>query len=167
MARFAQMYASAASAVLLWTMGITQHEHGVENVQAIINRGLARGNVGRAGAGLMPIRGHSGVQGGAEMGAYATAFPGGAPIDAEHAATLSAQYGFAVPSTPGLSAVAMIEAAGRGEMDVLYSRGGNFLDTLPDPAAVRAALARVPVRVFQDIVVSPQMLVEPGEAVVL
>ena len=64
-------------AVLVWSMGITQHEHGVDNVHAIVNLGLARGNVGRAGRGLMPIRGHSGVQGGAEMGCYATAFPGG------------------------------------------------------------------------------------------
>ena len=75
MERFARMYASARTAVLVWSMGITQHEHGSDNVAAIVNLGLARGNVGRRGAGLMPIRGHSGVQGGAEMGAYATAFP--------------------------------------------------------------------------------------------
>ena len=63
-------------AVLLWSMGITQHRDGVDGVRAIVNLALARGNVGRDGAGLMPIRGHSGVQGGAEMGAYATALPG-------------------------------------------------------------------------------------------
>ena len=68
MARFARLYASAGSAVLVWSMGITQHEHGVDNVAAIVNLALARGNVGRPEAGLMPIRGHSGVQGGAEMG---------------------------------------------------------------------------------------------------
>ena len=71
MARFARLYASAGSTVLVWSMGITQHEHGVDNVAAIVNLALARGNVGRPDAGLMPIRGHSGVQGGAEMGAYA------------------------------------------------------------------------------------------------
>ena len=59
-------------------MGVTQHEHGEDNVRAIVNLGLARGWVGREGCGLMPIRGHSGVQGGAEMGCYATALPGGA-----------------------------------------------------------------------------------------
>src|ERR1043166_1734895 len=120
MARFAQMYASAASAVLLWTMGITQHEHGVENVQAIINRGLARGNVGRAGAGLMPIRGHSGVQGGAEMGCYATALPGGVPIDADSARRFGNLWGFEVPAAPGLTTVDALEAAGRGELDGFY-----------------------------------------------
>ena len=82
-----------ASAVLIWSMGITQHTHGVDGVRSIVNVGLARGNVGRDGAGLMPIRGHSGVQGGAEMGAYATALPGGDPVDAEHAARVGASGG--------------------------------------------------------------------------
>ena len=73
--RFVDLYAGASGAVLIWSMGITQHTHGVEGVRAIVNVGLARGNVGRDGAGLMPIRGHSGVQGGSEMGAYADRLP--------------------------------------------------------------------------------------------
>jgi molybdopterin-dependent oxidoreductase alpha subunit len=104
MERFARAYAAAGSAVLVWSMGLTQHEFGTDNVSAIVNLGLARGNVGRRGAGLMPIRGHSGVQGGAEMGAYATAFPGGVAVDAAHAADLAEQYGFPVGDRPGLSA---------------------------------------------------------------
>jgi molybdopterin-dependent oxidoreductase alpha subunit len=165
--RFADMYASAERAVLVWSMGITQHGHATENVNAIINLALARGNVGRPGAGLMPIRGHSGVQGGAEMGAYATAFPGGVPITAASAQALSDQYGFPVPARPGRDATAMVEAARRGELDVLYSSGGNFLDVLPAPDQVERALARTPLRVHQDIVVTTQMLVDPGEVVVL
>ena len=167
MERFARLYASAGASVLVWSMGITQHEHGVDNVAAIVNLGLARGNVGRPGAGLMPIRGHSGVQGGAEMGAYATAFPGGREVNAANAADLAAQYGFTIGDRPGITAEEMVEAGGRGELDVLYSSGGNFLEVLPDPAVVEEALARVPVRVHQDIVVSSQMLVDPGEVVVL
>ncbi len=167
MERFARMYAAANSAVLVWSMGITQHEHGSDNVAAIVNLGLARGNVGRRGTGLMPIRGHSGVQGGAEMGAYATAFPGGVPITPESAATLSEHYGFPVGERPGLTAEEMIEGASRGEIDVLYSSGGNFLEVLPDPEFVDGALARVPLRVHQDIVVSSQMLVDPADTVVL
>jgi molybdopterin-dependent oxidoreductase alpha subunit len=167
MERFARMYAAAPTAVLVWSMGITQHEHGSDNVRAIVNLALARGNVGRAGAGLMPVRGHSGVQGGAEMGAYATALPGGVPVDHANAAALSETWGFDVPNRPGLTAAEMMEAAGRGDLDVLYSSGGNFLDVLPDPDRTRAALERVPLRVHQDIVVSSQMLVDPGETVVL
>ena len=167
MERFARMYAAAGRAVLVWSMGITQHEHGSENVRAIVNLALARGNVGRSGAGLMPIRGHSGVQGGAEMGAYTTALPGGLPVTPDSAAALSREYGFDVADGPGLTASQMVEAAAAGDLDVLYSSGGNFLDVLPQPETTRAALERVPLRVHQDIVVSSQMLVDPGEAVVL
>ena len=113
----------------------------------------------------MPIRGHSGVQGGAEMGAYATAFPGGGPVDAAGAAALEAQYGFPIGSSPGFSAEEMVEAGGRGELDVLWSSGGNFLEVLPDPRRSRPRW-RVPLRVHQDIVVSSQMLVD-GDTVLL
>ncbi|HEX5615832.1 MAG TPA: FdhF/YdeP family oxidoreductase [Acidimicrobiia bacterium] len=167
MARFARLYADARSAVIVWSMGITQHEHGVDQVTALVNLALARGNVGRSGAGLMPIRGHSGVQGGAEMGCYATAFPGGVPIDATSAAALAQQWGFDVPARPGLAAADMLDAAHRGDLDVLYSSGGNFLDVLPAPDVTRAALERVPVRVHQDIVVTTQMLVDAADVVVL
>ncbi|GIU88371.1 MAG: formate dehydrogenase [Acidimicrobiia bacterium] len=167
MERFARMYADARAAVIVWSMGITQHRAGADNVRAIVDLALARGNVGRPGSGLMPIRGHSGVQGGAEMGCYATAFPGGLPVDEEHAEALARRWGFPVPSRPGLDAVAMVEAAGRGEIDVLWSSGGNFLDVLPAPDVTRAALAATPLRVHQDVVVTEQMLVDPGELVVL
>jgi molybdopterin-dependent oxidoreductase alpha subunit len=167
MARFARMYTEAKGAILVWSMGLTQHEYGVENVRAIVNLGLARGNVGRPGAGLMPIRGHSGVQGGAEMGAYATVFPGGVAIDDANARALEAQWGFPVSTTPGLTAGEMIDGARRGGLDVLWSSGGNFLDVLPAPDVTRSALRRVPLRVHQDILLSRQMLVDPGETVIL
>ncbi len=167
MERFAAMYAAAGSAIFVWSMGLTQHAFGSDNVRAVIDLALARGNVGRPGAGLMPIRGHSGVQGGAEMGAYATALPGGVPLDEDSAAALSEQWGFPVPTHPGMTVDEMVEAAGDGRLDVLWSSGGNFLDTLPDPGVVARNLARVPVRVHQDIVLTSQMLVDPGEVVVL
>jgi molybdopterin-dependent oxidoreductase alpha subunit len=167
MVKFARIYGAAESAVLVWSMGITQHQTALDNVAAIVNLALARGNVGRPGAGLMPIRGHSGVQGGSEMGAYSSTFPGGIPVDAASASALSEQYGFPVPGRPGLMAQEMIEAAHQGSIDVLWSSGGNFLDVLPDPDAVAHSLERVSVRVHQDIIVSSQMLVDPGEMVIL
>jgi molybdopterin-dependent oxidoreductase alpha subunit len=165
--RFAEMYARARRAVFVWSMGVTQHTCGLDNVLSIVNLALLRGNVGRPGAGLMPIRGHSGVQGGAEMGAYASALPGGVPIDAASARALGERYGFAVPAAPGLTAPQMINAAGRGALDVLYSIGGNFLETLAGPERVEAALGRVPLRIHQDLVLSTQMLVEPAEDVLI
>jgi molybdopterin-dependent oxidoreductase alpha subunit len=164
---FVDEYARAGAAVLIWSMGITQHRDSVDGVRAIVNLGLARGNVGRDGAGLMPIRGHSGVQGGAEMGAYATAFPGGLDVNPENAARFAEQWGFPVPEAPGLTAPEMIEGIERGELDVLWCSGGNFLEVLPDPPRVEAAMAAVPLRIHQDIVLSSQMLVDGDDVLVL
>jgi molybdopterin-dependent oxidoreductase alpha subunit len=163
---FVDLYANARGAVFVWSMGITQHRDAVDGVRAIVNVALARGSVGRDGAGLMPIRGHSGVQGGAEMGAYATALPGGVDVNLANAAALSEQWGFPVPPTPGLTAPEMLDAAGAGDLDVLWSSGGNFLEVLPDPSAVRSALETVPLRVHADVTLTTQMLV-PGDDVIL
>jgi len=167
MEEFADLVGQARTGVLVWSMGITQHAAGGDAVQMILNLGLSRGFVGRDKCGLMPIRGHSSVQGGAEMGAYSTAFPGGKPINAENAAALSGLYGFPVPDWPGLTTTAMVAACARGELDLLYCLGGNFLRTLPEPEAVRQALAAVPVRVHQDIILTDQMLIPAREAVFL
>jgi molybdopterin-dependent oxidoreductase alpha subunit len=162
---FAREIADADRGVLVWSMGITQHAHGADTVRAIANLGLLREYVGRPGTGLMPIRGHSGVQGGAEMGAYATAFPGGLPIDAANARKFSELWGFEVPAEPGVATVDVLESAARGGLDALYAIGGNFLETLPEPERVERALERIPLRLVSDIVVTTQMLAEPGDAV--
>ena len=164
---FATRYAKAKTAVFVWSMGITQHRFGVDNVEAIANLALARGMVGREKCGLMPIRGHSGVQGGAEVGCVPDKFPGGDAIDDEDAARIESFWRFRPPTSRGLNAVEMIQAAHEGRIDVLYSIGGNFLETLPEPDFVREALARVPLRVHQDIVLTRQMLVDPADTVVL
>jgi molybdopterin-dependent oxidoreductase alpha subunit len=167
MREFAGLVRDAKTAVLVWSMGITQHAFGGDAVQMILNLGLAKGFVGRDRCGLMPIRGHSSVQGGAEMGAYATTFPGGKPINAANAAALTALYGFSVPDQPGLSTTEMVEAATRGDLDLLYCAGGNFLRTLPEPAHVRGAMANVPMRVHQDIILTDQMFIDGSEEVIL
>ena len=167
MREFAELIRDAKNAVLIWSMGITQHAFGADAVQMILNLGLLRGYVGRDKNGLMPIRGHSSVQGGSEMGAYSTAFPGVKPVNAENAAALSKLYGFPVPDWPGLTTTEMIEASARGEMDLLYSLGGNFLRNLPDPAYVRRALENVPLRVHQDIILTDQMFIPAQEEVIL
>jgi predicted molibdopterin-dependent oxidoreductase YjgC len=107
------------------------------------------------------------VQGGAEMGAYATAFPGGKSVNAENAAELSSLYGFDVPSTPGMTTPQMMDAAGEGNMDVLFAVGGNFREAMPNPKGVDEALANIPLRVHMDIVLSSQMFIEPKETVIL
>jgi molybdopterin-dependent oxidoreductase alpha subunit len=163
----AGMLSEAKTAVFVWSMGVTQHSSGEDAVRAIVNLALSRGYVGREKCGLMPIRGHSGVQGGAEMGAYATAFPGGLAVNEDNAQHLSQLWGFPVPAGQGLTAPEMVDAAHEGRLDVLLSSGGNFLEVLPDPAYVKKALEQVPMRVHLDIVPSAQMFVEPAETVVL
>ncbi|MDH3285493.1 MAG: molybdopterin-dependent oxidoreductase, partial [Acidobacteriota bacterium] len=167
MLRFARMYAEASSAVLVWSMGITMHVHGVANVQALVNLGLSRGNVGRPKTGLMPIRGHSGVQGGAEMGCVPNFFPGGLPVDGDGAARVSEAWGFEVPSWKGAYIAELVDRAHGGELDVLYCVGSNLFGVLPDSAYVRDAVARVPLRIHHDLVFNQQMLVPPADVVLL
>ena len=164
---FAEMYGRARTAVFVWSMGITHHRFGVDNVKAIVNLGLARGIVGRPQCGLMPIRGHSGVQGGSEMGANPKDYALGFPVGQESAARFEGLWGFRPPTDHGMTAVGMIDAAHAGGLEVLYMAGGNFLETLPEPDYVREALGRIPLRIHQDIVLSSAMLVDPAYAVLL
>src|SRR5438046_8522273 len=115
----------------------------------------------------MPIRGHSGVQGGSEMGANPKDFGLGFPVNDQNAARFEGIWGFRPPTPHGMTAVGMIDAAHAGGLDVLYMAGGNFLETLPEPEYVREALGRVPLRIHQDIVLSSAMLVDPAYAVLL
>jgi molybdopterin-dependent oxidoreductase alpha subunit len=169
MLRFAQAFGKARSAVVVWSMGITQHAYGSDNVRAMVNLQLARGNVGRPHTGLMPIRGHSGVQGGAEMGGMPGAYVMGSAVNQENARRFAApeMWGFEPPAWKGLSAAEMILAAGRGEIDALWQSGGNFKQTLPEPGLVHQALGRIKLRIHQDIVPNPTMLVDPADTVVL
>ena len=167
MLRFAEIYAQSKSAIFIWSMGLTQHRFGVENVEAVVNVALARGMLGRPHAGLVPIRGHSGVQGAAECGSVPNTFAGGAAVNEENARAFSKHYGAPIPSWPGLSAAEMLDAAGRGELDVFWMAGGNFLETMPEPERMRAALARVPLRIHQDLFLNSSMLVEPAGDVLL
>ncbi len=168
MRRFADLYAGVDSSITVWSMGVTQHAHGQQNVFAISNLAIAMGRIGRPHTGLNPIRGHSGVQGGAEVGAVPNSYGQGRRVgDPEAMAALRTLWGFDLPAKPGLTASEAIHAAHAGRLDVLYAVGGNFLDTMPDPAYVREALERVPARIFQDIVINPMMLMPPGDVTVI
>jgi molybdopterin-dependent oxidoreductase alpha subunit len=128
-------YARAQRSIACWAMGITQHEHGVDNVRAIVNLMLLRGNVGKPGAGLCPVRGHSNVQGDRTMGIYE------APTEAwlaKHDAGMNMRS----PRAHGLDVVHSIEAMERGEVDVFIGMGGNFVRATPDTPRVVDAMKR-------------------------
>jgi molybdopterin-dependent oxidoreductase alpha subunit len=156
---FADLLIARPNAIFVWSMGLTQHAHGVETVKALVNVGLARGLPCRSNAGLVPIRGHSGVQGGAEVGCQPRVSP-------ETTARWTAAWGFPVPDAPGWTAAEMVSHAADGAVDLFWIVGGNFLETLGDASRSRAALGRPRLRIHQDIVFSSSMLVE-GEGDVL
>ncbi len=157
---FADLLTRKPNAVFVWSMGLTQHAHGVDTVRALVNVGLARGLPGRPNAGLVPIRGHSGVQGGAEVGCAPS-------VDAATAARWSDVWGFPVPSSAGWAATEMVAQSAAGAVDVFWIVGGNFLETLGDEARSRAALRHPRLRIHQDIVLSSSMLVESDGDVLL
>jgi molybdopterin-dependent oxidoreductase alpha subunit len=164
----AELYARARTAVTVYSMGLTQHRHGVQNVEAVANLHLARGMIGRDKCGIMPIRGHSGVQGGGECGVSPTSLPGNRALSEETAREMSAFWGgHAVPTWKGKTTGPMVEACHDGEIDFLYNVGGNLLATMPEPAYVVEAMRRVRFRIHQDIVVNTSALLEPGGTVLL
>ncbi|MHB1843423.1 MAG: FdhF/YdeP family oxidoreductase [Deltaproteobacteria bacterium] len=167
MARFADWYGKAKSAVLVYSMGLTQHRFGVDNVKSIVDLALARGMLGRERCGILPIRGHSGVQGTSEVGVDPDKYCTGEPVGPEAAKRLEALWGTSVPTSKGLRAAHVLEAAGEGGIDLLYSVGGNYLETLPDPDYVRQALGKIRYRIHQDIVLNAQQLIPPGEWLLL
>jgi molybdopterin-dependent oxidoreductase alpha subunit len=131
----AERYAKAERVVFAWTMGITHHEHGVENVQWIVNLALMRGMVGKPGAGLMPVRGHSNVQGLGTVGV--------APYMAKAAVEGLTALGVPVPAFKGYDTLSAMEAAERGEMDFALCLGGNLYGANPDAQFASSALAKL------------------------
>ena len=167
MLRFAEPYARAKTAVFVYSMGLTQHRFGVDNVKALVNLALARGMLGREKCGVMPIRGHSGVQGGGECGVDPDKYPGGFEVAREaDRRRFEELWGRALPAARGMRTLQMLEASHRGEFSFLYSLGGNLLETMPDRAYMAEALSRVRLRVHQDIVLNTSSLL-PGPTVIL
>ena len=129
-------YSAAKNAVFSWTMGITHHAHGVKNVQAIANLALMRGMVGRPGCGLLPIRGHSNVQGIGSVGVMPKLKD--AIFD-----RLQNHFGVQLPTTPGRDTMACIEGAAAGELKVGFCLGGNLFGSNPDARFAASALGNL------------------------
>jgi molybdopterin-dependent oxidoreductase alpha subunit len=157
---FARLLMSRPNTVFVWSMGLTQHTHGADTIRALINVALVRGLPAGENRGLVPIRGHSGVQGGAEVGCVPK-------IDPQTMALWEQVWNFPVPHSAGWTTVEMVEHAANGDIDLLWMVGGNFLDTLPDRKKSSAALRRPRLRVHQDIVLTSSMLGDPSGDVIL
>ena len=132
----AAIYSGAPSAIGIYGMGLTQHQRGVETVQMLVNLLLLRGNIGRPGAGISPVRGHSNVQGQRTVGI--TEKPELVPMD-----RLARQYGFEPPRQPGLNTVEACEAILAGKVRAFVMLGGNFVRAIPDRDRMEPAWRRM------------------------
>ena len=162
--------AGPAVPIHVWSMGITQHRDVGRQRAGHRQPGARPGRrSGRDGVGLMPIRGHSGVQGGAEMGAYATALPGGRARSTPSTPPRSARlWGFPVPDRPGARRrPRWSRPPGAASSTCCGCRAATSSTCCPTRPTVEAALGRVPLRVHQDVVLTSQMLVDGDDVVLL
>jgi molybdopterin-dependent oxidoreductase alpha subunit len=146
--------------ICCWAMGITQHRNGVANVQSIVNFALLRGQIGRRGAGLCPVRGHSNVQGDRTVGIWekmSDAF-----IDA-----LGKEFDFSPPRKHGLDTVRTIQAMHEGAVKVFVGLGGNFLAASPDTRYTSDAMARCQLTVQIATKLNRGHLVTGAQALIL
>ncbi len=131
----AEMYASADRVITCWAMGITQHKDSVATIQDLVNLHLLRGQIGKPGAGVCPVRGHSNVQGDRTMGIMER--PSKKFLDA-----LEREFGFTPPRKHGHSTVEAIEAMSDGDARVFFAMGGNLVSAAPDTEVVFDALRK-------------------------
>jgi molybdopterin-dependent oxidoreductase alpha subunit len=156
----AQLYARSSATIVAYGMGVTQHAHGTQNVQQIANLLLLRGNIGKPGAGICPLRGHSNVQGDRTMGIDERPSP--ALLD-----RIAAECGFAPPRAPGCSVIECIELIQRDQVRVLISMGGNFAVAAPDPVATHAAMGKLALTVGIHTKLNRSHLLHSGDALIL
>jgi len=136
----ADVYCKAGAAMGVYGMGLTQHRNGVQNVTMLVNLLLLRGNIGKPGAGICPVRGHSNVQGQRTVGI--TEKPELAPLD-----KLREQYGFEPPRDEGLTTVDACAAILKRELQGFVGLGGNFLRAVPETRLMEAAWRELPLTV--------------------
>ncbi|MGW0389594.1 FdhF/YdeP family oxidoreductase [Streptomyces sp. NPDC003042] len=129
------MILASKRTIVCWAMGLTQHKHAVATIREVVNLLLLRGNIGRPGAGVCPVRGHSNVQGDRTMGIFERPAP--AFLDA-----LDKEFGITAPRHHGLDVVRSIQALRDGKAKVLFAMGGNFVGATPDTEVTEAAIRR-------------------------
>ena len=149
----AHAYARAGTAMVCWTLGITEHHNAVDNVLALVNLALLTGHVGRWGCGCNPLRGQNNVQGGGDMGAIPNKLPGFQDIEADHAARahLGALWGATIQPKYGLNLTQMLSAMSRRELTALFVIGENPAQSDADAHHVEEALGGLDHLVVQEI----------------
>jgi len=160
MRAIAAIYAGAERAILVYGMGITQHRLGTQAVQQVANLALLRGNIGRPGAGICPVRGHSNVQGDRTVGITEKPSP-------EFLNRLRDRYGFEPPARPGHDVVLALEAMVRGDAKVFFGMGGNFIAAVPDTPVTQSAFRNLNLTVQVSTKLNRSHVIHGKDALIL
>jgi molybdopterin-dependent oxidoreductase alpha subunit len=155
-----RMLLASRRTIVCWAMGLTQHKHAVSTIQEIVNLLLLRGDIGKPGAGVCPVRGHSNVQGDRTMGIFER--PDAAFLDA-----LEREFGFAPPREHGLDTVRAIRALRDGRAKVFFAMGGNFVAASPDTEVTEDAMRRARLTVHVSTKLNRSHCVTGARALIL
>ncbi|MET9295957.1 FdhF/YdeP family oxidoreductase [Streptomyces sp. NPDC003077] len=158
--RALRMVLDSKRTIVCWAMGLTQHKHSVPTIKEVVNFLLLRGNIGRPGAGVCPVRGHSNVQGDRTMGIFERPAP--AFLDA-----LEKEFGFAPPRAHGYDVVRAIRALRDGQAKVFFAMGGNFVAATPDTDVTEAAIRRARLTVHVSTKLNRSHVVTGARALIL
>ncbi|MEU7434261.1 FdhF/YdeP family oxidoreductase [Streptomyces sioyaensis] len=158
--RALEMVLASRRTIVCWAMGLTQHKHSVPTIREVVNFLLLRGNIGRPGAGVCPVRGHSNVQGDRTMGIFERPAP--AFLDA-----LEKEFGFAPPREHGLDVVRAIRALRDGQAKVFFAMGGNFVSATPDTDVTEAAMRRARLTVHVSTKLNRSHVITGARALIL
>jgi formate dehydrogenase major subunit len=156
----AEMLRDSEATVFCWAMGLTQHRNSVATIKEIVNLALVQGNIGKPGAGLCPVRGHSNVQGDRTMGIWERPKP--AFLDA-----LQAEFGFDPPREHGFDTVEAVQALRDGRARVFFAMGGNFVSAVSDTDVTEAAMRRADLTVHVSTKLNRSHVVTGCEALIL
>ncbi len=156
----ARIYGGAGKVIASWCLGIVHHRNAIATIREIVNLLLLRGHIGRPGAGVCPVRGHSNVQGMRTAGA-------GENMPEAFLDAVEKHFAFAVPRTPGLSVIPAIKAMAAGRIKVLLSLGGNLVSAVPDTLAVEPAVRQCRLTVMISTKLNRSHLVTGQRALLL
>ncbi len=155
-----RMVLASEKVIVCWAMGLTQHKHSVPTIREVVNFLLLRGNVGRPGAGVCPVRGHSNVQGDRTMGIFER--PSAAFLDA-----LGREFSFEPPREHGFDSVDTIRAMRDGRIGVFFAMGGNFVAATPDTEVTEAAMRRCRLTVHVSTKLNRSHVITGARALIL
>lgn len=156
----ARMFADSPATITCWAMGITQHHNAVATIKEIVNVALLRGDIGKPGAGVCPVRGHSNVQGDRTMGIWER-------VPDHFLDAIRDEFGFEPPREHGYDTVAAIQALRDGKARVFMGMGGNFVGAAPDTEATEAAMRNAALTVHVSTKLNRSHIVHGGEALIL